>query len=130
MVALSKDYSVIEELSGKFIINEKDGLKIKVPVSWKSEIGMDMSGSISEKNVILYSQNFSYSPPNGCLIELEINRLQKRRVEKYNGDLVAYPIEGAEEVKEIINRYKRSRNRRKRRNKNNIGRSKGCLARN
>lgn len=109
MTAPIKDYNVIEESGEKFIVNEKDGLKIKVPAEWELETGVDMAGMTSERNISLYSQDFTYRPPNGCLIEIEISRLQKRRVEKYNGDLVMYPIEGAEEIKEMIKLYKEAK---------------------
>ena len=106
MVALSKDYSIAEDSDGKFIINEKDGLRVKIPTQWETEIGMDMYGLASEQYVTLYSKDFSYRPPKGCLVEIQISRLQKRQVEHYDEDLVMYPYEGAEEIKEVINSYK------------------------
>jgi len=106
MVALSKDYTLLENSGGKFIVNKKDGFEIKVPTEWNAEIGMDMSGMESEQYVTLYSKDFSYRPPQGCLIEIQITRLKKRHVEYYGKDLVTYPYEGAEEVKEMINSYK------------------------
>jgi hypothetical protein len=106
MVALSKDYSIAEDSNGKFIINEKDGLKVKVPSQWEAEIGMDMSGLVDERYVTLYSNDFSYRPPKGCLVEIQISRLQKRRVEYYGEDFEMYPYEGAKEVKEMIDSYK------------------------
>jgi len=60
----------------------------------------------SEQYVTLYSKDFSYRPPKGCLVEIQISRLQKRQVEHYDEDLVMYPYEGAEEIKEVINSYK------------------------
>lgn len=106
MVALSKDYSMMEDSGEKFIINEKDGLKVKIPTQWETEIGVDMSGLASERYVTLYSKDFSYRPPKGCLVEIQISRLQKREIREYNGDFEIFPYEGAEEVKEMINLYK------------------------
>ena len=106
MIALSKDYTIVEDSGEKFIVNKKDGFKIKIPTEWNAEIGMDMAGMVSERYVTLYSKDFSYRPPQGCLVEIQISRLQKRRVEHYGKDLIMYPYEGAEEVKEMINSYK------------------------
>jgi len=106
MVALSKDYSIVEDSNGKFIINEKDGLKVKVPLRWEVEIGASMFGLVDERYVILYSNDFSYRPPKGCLVEIQISRLQQRRVEYYGEDFEMYPYEGAKEVKEMIDSYK------------------------
>jgi hypothetical protein len=65
-----------------------------------------MFGSPSKQHVTLYSQDFSYRPSKGCLIEMQISRLQNRRIEEYNGDFEIFPYEGVKEVKEIINFYK------------------------
>ena len=109
MIALSEDYIITEGPDGKFIIDKKDGFKVKVPIQWEAEIGMDMFGLMDEQYVTLYSKDFSYRPPKGCSVEIQISRLQKRRVEEYNnGDFVMFPYEGAEEVKEMINFYKKN----------------------
>ena len=109
MVAPSKDYTVIEDSGEKFIINSKDELKIKIPTEWEVELGNDMEILESDREVTLYSKDFSYRPPEGCLIKIQINRLQKTRIERYNGDFIMYPFEGAEEVKEMINSYKEAK---------------------
>ncbi len=109
MVAPSKDYTVIEDSGEKFIINSKDELKIKIPTEWEVELGNDMEILESDREVTLYSKDFSYRPPEGCLIRIQINRLQKTRIERYNGDFIMYPFEGTEEVKEMINSYKEAK---------------------
>lgn len=106
IVAPSKDYIVVEDSGGKFIINKKDGLKIRVPTEWEVESEENMEILKSDREVTLYSKDFSYRPPKGCLSKIQINRLQKMPVEKYNGDIEIYPFEGAEEIREIINQYK------------------------
>jgi len=113
MVAPSKDYTVIEDSGEKFIINSKDELKIKIPTEWEVELGNDMEILESDREVTLYSKDFSYRPPEGCLIKIQINRLQKTRIERYNGDFIMYPFEGAEEVKEMINSYKEANRKKK-----------------
>ncbi len=106
MTASSKDYNILENSFGKFIIDEKDGLEVKIPIDWKSEIGVDETGSQSNKNVILYSQDFAFYPAKGCLIKMEISRLQKRRVEEYSKGFIMYAVKGAEEIVEAIDSYK------------------------
>jgi len=106
MVALSEDYITVEDSNEKFIVNKKDGFKIKIPESWKTEIGIDMAGLTSERNVILYSQDFNYRLQKGCLIEMQINRLKEMRVEKYGEDIEMFPYEGVKEVRGIIDSYK------------------------
>lgn len=109
MVAPSKDYTIVEDSGEKFIVNKKDGLKIKVPTEWEVELGDNMEILESDREVTLYSKDFSYRPPEGCSIRIQINRLQKTRIERYNGDFIMYPLEGAEEVKEMINFYKEAK---------------------
>ena len=109
MVAPSKDYTIVEDSGEKFIINKKDGFKVKVPTEWKVELGPNMEILVSDREVTLYSKDFSYRPPKGCLTTIQINRLQKRQIEKYDGDFVMYPFEGVEEVKEMINSYKEAK---------------------
>ncbi len=106
MVAPSKDYNVIENSGEKFLINKKDEFKIKIPIGWEIELGDDMEILKSDREVTLYSEDFSYRPPQGCLIRIQINRLQKTWIEEYGVDFVMYPFEGAEEIKEMINSYK------------------------
>ena len=106
IVAPSKDYSVIEEHGEKFILNEKDRFKVKIPANWKIELGEDREILESNREITLYSTDFSYRPPEGCLINVQINRVQRMLVEEYNGATVMYPFEGAEEIKEEINFYK------------------------
>jgi len=106
MVAPSKDYTIIEEADGEFILNTKDGFKVKIPAEWKIEPGDNMEILESDREVTLYSKDFSYRPPKGCLINVQINRVQRMPVEEYNGATVMYPFEGAEEIKEEINFYK------------------------
>jgi len=94
--APAKDYMIYETPEGKFIENKKDGLKAEVPENWKVEIGMDMFGLESERNVTLYSSDFSYRPLQGCLIEIQINRVKNEREEK------GFLIRNVEEVKRDI----------------------------
>jgi len=105
MVAPSKDYSVIEEAGGKFILNKKDGLKVKIPTDWEIESGYNIEILESDREVTLYSKNFNYYPPEGCLIRIQINRLEKTWIEEYGVDSVMYPFEGAEEVEKMIKTY-------------------------
>ena len=100
VVAPSKDYTIIEIANGKFIVNKEDKLRVKVPEGWGAEVGMDMGGYASEERVILYSPNFSYRPPQGCLVEMQISRLSKRKE--------GFLVEGVEEVKAAINHYKKA----------------------
>ncbi len=109
MVAPSKDYTIIENSGEKFIVNKKDGFKIKVPTEWEIELGNNMEILESDREVTLYSKDFSYRPPEGCSTKIQINRLQKTRIERDNGDFTMYPFEGAKEVKEIINSYKEAK---------------------
>src|SRR4030042_91711 len=106
MIALAKDYTILEDSGKKFIVNQKDGFKIKIPAEWNAEIGMDMAGIESERYVTLYSKDFNYHPPQGCLVEIQISRLKERRVEHYGEDFVMYPYVGAKEVKDTIDSYK------------------------
>jgi len=94
--ALSKDYDLQETPEGKFIENKKDGFKARVPENWKTEIGMDMFGYADDMKVILFSTDFSYQPPKGCIIEIQINRAKN---EKESGDFLVRDIE---EVKRDI----------------------------
>ncbi|MFH1462617.1 MAG: hypothetical protein ABIG08_02925 [bacterium] len=106
MVALSGDYLIMEDSGEKFIINKKDELKIKVPAQWEIVIGMDMFGLTSERHVTLHSQDFSYRPPKGCLVEIQISRLQDKLIDEHDGNFEMFLIDGVKEVKEIINFYK------------------------
>jgi len=106
MVAPSKDYFVIKESGEKFIINKKDGFKVKIPTEWEVESEDNMEILESDREVTLYSRNFSYRPPEGCLVRIQINRLEKIWIEEYGVDFIMYPFEGVEEVKEMINVYK------------------------
>ncbi|MFA4998919.1 MAG: hypothetical protein WC514_02780 [Candidatus Paceibacterota bacterium] len=110
MVAPSKDYSMIENYDGEFIINEKDRLKIKIPAGWEVGVNEDMEILESSREVILYSKNFSYRPPEGCSITIQVNRLQRTPIEKYKEgrSFIMYLFEGAEEIKEMIGSYKES----------------------
>jgi len=106
MVAPSKDYTIIEESDGKFILNAKDGFKVKIPAEWKIELGENMEILESDRDVTLYSKDFSYQPPKGCLIEIQINRVQETPIERYDGDFIMYPFEGSKEIEEEINSHK------------------------
>jgi len=108
MVAPSKDYSIIENADGRFIVNEKDGLKVKIPTEWEVNVDDNMEILESDREVILHSKDFSYRPGKGCLIIIQINRLQQARIEEYKGgsSFIIYPFEGAEEIREAINFYK------------------------
>ncbi|MBL7142221.1 MAG: hypothetical protein ISS83_00945 [Candidatus Pacebacteria bacterium] len=106
MIALAKDYTILEASGEKFIVNQKDGFKIKIPTEWNAKIGMDMTGMESERYVILYSKDFNYHSPQGCLVEIQISRLKERRVKHYGEDFVMYPYIGAKEVKDMIDFYK------------------------
>ncbi|MBM3257717.1 MAG: hypothetical protein FJZ05_00670 [Candidatus Nealsonbacteria bacterium] len=108
MIALAKDYTILEDSGEKFIVNQKDGFKIKIPTEWNAKIGMDMTGMESERYVTLYSKDFNYHPPQGCLVEIQISRLKERSVEHYGEDFIMYPYVGAKEVKDIIDSYKES----------------------
>lgn len=108
MIALAKDYTILEDSGEKFIVNQKDGFKIKIPAEWNAEIGIDMTGMESERYVTLYSKDFNYHPPQGCLVEIQISRLKERRVEYYGEDFVMYPYIGAKEVKDMMGSYKES----------------------
>ena len=106
MVAPSKDYAIVEDPDGKFIINRKDGFRVKIPTGWEVELENDIEILKSDREVFLHSKDFSSRPPEGCLIRIQVNRLQKTWVEEYNGDFEMYPFEGVEEVKKMINYYK------------------------
>ncbi len=108
IVALAKDYSILKKTNEEFIINKKDNLRVKIPTNWKTEIGMDMFGLTSEQHVTLYSEDFSYRPPNGCLIEIQISRLREEKIENYDGFSQIFLYEGAKEVKKMINSYKKA----------------------
>ena len=101
VVAPSKDYTILENSGGKFIVNKKDGLRVKVPKGWSAEVGMDMGGYASERRVTLYSPDFRYRPSQGCLVEMQVSRLKRWKE--------GFLIEGAEEVKAIINSYKKAK---------------------
>jgi hypothetical protein len=107
MVAPSKDYLVVENIDGKFIINEKDGLTIKILTDWDVKKNENRGILESDREVILFSKDFNYRPPGGCLITIQINRVQQMPIENYKfGSFVMYPFEGADEVREIIDLYK------------------------
>ncbi|MDD5145091.1 MAG: hypothetical protein PHW72_03135 [Candidatus Pacebacteria bacterium] len=112
MVAFAKDYSLSQNNNGKFIINEKDNFQVKVPDNWNAEIGMDSHGTESDRYVTLYSQDFSYRPQRGCLVEIEISRLAKEKREEYSdGNVIFYLFDGAKEVKDEIESYKINNNK-------------------
>lgn len=98
VIAPSKDYIIQETSTGKFVENEKDGFKVQVPEGWEVEIGMDIGGYVSERKVTLYSSDFSYRPPQGCLIEIQISRLKEEKE--------GFLVKGADEVREMIEYYK------------------------
>mgnify|MGYP005863711407 CR=1 FL=1 len=108
MVAPSKDYAVVEELGEKFIVNRKDGFQAKIPSEWEVLLGDNGEILESDREVTLYSKEFSYRPPKGCLINIQINRAKRMPVKEYDGDIVMFPFEGVEDVKEEINTYKKA----------------------
>lgn len=108
MVAPSRDYTIVENYDGRFVVNKKDELKVKIPSDWEIEVNDNMEILESDREVVLYSKNFSYRPPDGCLITIQINRIQQAQLETYKEgrSFVVYPFEGAEEIIEMINSYK------------------------
>jgi len=94
----SKDYTFYENSEGKFIENEKDGLTIKIPDGWQSEIGADIFGFYSGRSVVMYSLDYSISPRKGCVIEIEITRAKE--------DAEGFLERGVNEVKEDIAYFK------------------------
>jgi hypothetical protein len=88
--ALSKDYKINETPEGKFLENKKDRFRAKIPGGWRTEIGTDMFGYADDMKVILFSPDFSYQPPQGCVIEIKINRAKN---EKESGDFLVRDVE-------------------------------------
>ena len=98
--APSKDYTFYENSEGKFIENEKDGLTIKIPDGWQSEIGADIFGFSSGRSIVMYSLDYSISPRKGCAIEIEITRVKE--------DAEGFLERGVNEVKEDIAYFKKT----------------------
>jgi hypothetical protein len=107
MVAPSKDYSVVENVDGMFIVNEKDEFIARIPENW--EVGRSEKKEIlkSDREIVLLSRDFNYRPPSGCLIAIQINRVQQMPIEYYgSGNSTAYPFEGSDDIRKIIDLHK------------------------
>jgi len=92
-----KDYNIIDNSSGKFLINKNNGLELMVPTGWNVKIGADRTNFASNERVILYSSDFNYRPANGCLAEIMIRRL--------SGNKDNFRLQSTDQIKTTIDNY-------------------------
>lgn len=112
--APAEDYSVVYDSGKHFIVNEKDEFKLKVPGKWQVSLGTQSGGIVSDFRSILYSNDFHYRKPKGCLVEFYISRLAKSRSKEIPGGTRFYLIENAQKVKKKIEYYKNNQEKGKR----------------
>jgi len=74
LFALEKDYSLQSESGGVYLVNERDGFKVRLPENWKLATGTDSVSFYSESEMMLLSPDYSYRPPKGCTIMIETIR--------------------------------------------------------
>jgi|GEM_PF-6644390 len=74
LFALEKDYSLQSESGGVYLVNEKDGFMVKLPEDWKLAPGTDFVNSYSESEIMFLSPDYSFRPPKGCTMTVQITR--------------------------------------------------------
>jgi len=79
MTVTTENYNIIDNSSGKFLVNKKDRLELMVPTGWSTQFGIDMMSSASDDKIVLYSPNFNYFPASGCIAQVMIRRLDENK---------------------------------------------------
>jgi len=96
LFALEKDYSLQSESGGVYLVNERDGFKVRLPDNWKLATGTDSINFYLDKGVALSSSDFNLRPPEGCIITIQITRAENEKEKS------GFAIQTAEEVSKLI----------------------------
>ena len=79
MTVPTENYNIIDNSSGKFLVNKKDKLELMVPSGWNTQFGIDMMSSASDDKIVLYSPDFNYFPATGCIAQIMTRRLSENK---------------------------------------------------